>query len=50
MQLRGDWEGCSDANFRGRCVVFRNNVRNLSNVGMNDRISSLRPVRRGGGW
>ena len=46
---RGDWEVCTDAYFRGNCQVVRQDIRNLQNWGINDRISSLRPVRRGGG-
>lgn len=49
MQFRGEWEACTEANFRGVCRVFRDDVRNLSRFGMNDSISSLRPVGRGGG-
>ena len=48
MQFRGEWEACTDANFRGYCQRFTGDVRNLSNYGINDRISSLRPVRGGG--
>ena len=50
MEVRGRWEACTDANFRGYCQVFEGNVRNLDNWGMNDRISSMRPVRGGGRW
>lgn len=47
MQLRGDWEVCTDAYFRGNCQIIREDVRNLQNWGLNDRISSLRPAGRG---
>lgn len=49
MQVRGEWEACTDAYYRGNCRTFTGDVRNLQQWGMNDRISSLRPVRRGGG-
>lgn len=43
---RGQWEVCSDANFRGRCMVLRRgSYESLSQMGMNDRISSVRPVK-----
>jgi hypothetical protein len=50
MQFRGEWEACTDAYYRGFCQTFRDDVRNLQRWGMNDRISSLRPVRGGGRW
>lgn len=50
MQLRGEWEACTDAYYRGNCQTFRDDIRNLQQWGMNDRISSLRPVGRGGRW
>ena len=41
----GRWEACEDANFSGRCVVLRpGNYDSLGGMGMNKRISSLRPV------
>ncbi len=49
LQLRGEWEACTDAYFRGQCRTFRDDIRNLQQWGLNDRISSLRPVGRGGG-
>jgi hypothetical protein len=45
MRFRGAWEVCTDAYFRGRCITFRNDLRDLVPWGMNDRISSMRPVR-----
>jgi hypothetical protein len=48
MQFRGEWLACTDAYYRGVCVTFSNDIRNLRNTGLNDRISSLRPVGRGG--
>ena len=42
---RGRWEVCSDARFEGGCVVLRRgSYDSLSGLGMNDRISSVRPV------
>ena len=42
---RGRWEVCEDARFQGRCAVLRRgNYESLSAMGMNDRISSMRPV------
>jgi len=41
------WEVCEDANFGGRCAVLRpGNYPNLSSLGMNNRISSVRQVGR----
>jgi uncharacterized protein YcfJ len=42
---RGRWEVCEDAGFRGRCVVIRRgSYDSLRGLGLNDRISSIRPV------
>ena len=42
---RGAWQVCEDARFQGRCVVLRpGNYPSLSEMGLNDRISSVRPV------
>lgn len=42
---RGHWEVCERARFEGRCVVLkRGNYDSLAGMGMNDRISSVRPV------
>src|SRR5450759_685083 len=42
---RGSWQVCEDARFEGRCVVLRRgSYDSLSGLGMNDRISSARPV------
>src|SRR4051812_16641597 len=41
----GSWEVCTDAGFRGRCMVLRpGSYQSLSAMGMNDQISSVRPV------
>lgn len=36
------WQICSDANFRGRCVVITRNERDLRDLGLANQISSLR--------
>jgi uncharacterized protein YcfJ len=42
----GEWEVCDDAYFRGRCVTLRpGQYTSLSSFGMNNRISSARPLR-----
>jgi uncharacterized protein YcfJ len=44
---RGRWEVCEDARFEGRCVVLRpGSYDSLARMGMNNRISSVRPVSR----
>lgn len=48
IQVQGAWEVCSDAYYRGQCQVIDGNARNLDRWGLNDRISSMRPARRGG--
>lgn len=42
---RGRWEVCEDARFEGRCVVLRpGRYDSLGAMGLNDRISSVRPI------
>jgi uncharacterized protein YcfJ len=42
---RGRWEVCEDARFEGRCVVLRRgSYDSLRNMGLENRISSVRPV------
>ena len=42
---RGRWEVCEDARFEGRCVVLRRgSYESLRGMGMENRISSVRPV------
>lgn len=42
---RDRWEVCEDAAFRGRCMVLRaGRYPALADMGLNDRVSSLRPV------
>jgi uncharacterized protein YcfJ len=44
---RGRWEVCEDARFEGRCTVLRpGSYESLSGMGMDKRISSVRPVNR----
>ena len=44
---RGRWEVCSDAQFGGKCVVVRQgSYPSLNALGMNDKISSVRPVNQ----
>jgi len=45
IRLQGTWLACSDAYFRGRCIVLRNSTRDLRAYRMSDQISSLRPLR-----
>ena len=41
------WEACSDAGFRGRCVVLRpGRYASLADMGLNNSVSSVRAVRR----
>jgi uncharacterized protein YcfJ len=41
----GRWEVCSDANFKGRCVVVRQGkYESLQRLGLENNISSARPV------
>jgi hypothetical protein len=40
------WEACEDVSLRGRCMVLRpGQYPSLTAMGLNDRISSVRPVR-----
>ncbi len=42
---RGRWEACEDARFGGRCVVLRRgSYASLQQMGLSDRISSVRPI------
>lgn len=44
---RGRWQVCSDERFGGQCVVLRQgSYESLSALGMNDKISSVRPVNQ----
>ena len=42
---RGRWEACEDVRFAGRCVVLRRgSYASLQQMGLSDRISSVRPA------
>ncbi len=42
---RGHWEVCEDSRFRGNCMVLsKGSYDSLRGMGMNNRISSMRPV------
>jgi uncharacterized protein YcfJ len=44
----GRWEVCEDSRFRGRCVTLRpGSYGNLSAMGLNNRVSSVRPLKGG---
>jgi uncharacterized protein YcfJ len=44
-----DWEVCDDVRFRGRCMVLRpGRYPSLAAMGLNDRVSSVRQMRRDG--
>jgi hypothetical protein len=45
----GAWLMCTEPDFRGRCETFTRSRENLRGTPFQDRISSLRPVRAGGG-
>lgn len=46
--LGSRWEACEDARFQGRCIVLQpGRYPSLAAMGMNDRLSSLRPVDAG---
>ncbi len=40
----GSWEVCTDANFRGRCEILNGSASSLRPLGLNDNISSIRPI------
>jgi hypothetical protein len=43
----GNWEVCTDAGFNGRCVVLRRgDYPSFRELGLNDQVSSVRPVDR----
>lgn len=44
---RGRWEVCEESHFRGRCIVLRQgSYDSLSRMGIDNRLSSARPVSR----
>ena len=52
----GSWQVCTDAHFQGRCVVLRpGRYPSIGSLGLNDKISSVRPLEQYGrgdtrGW
>ena len=47
----GTWELCEHARFEGRCVtVGPGNYPSLASVGLNDRVSSVRPIDQYGSY
>ncbi|OYW87136.1 MAG: hypothetical protein B7Z22_05155, partial [Hyphomonas sp. 32-62-5] len=52
MINRGDWLVCEHADYRGQCELLEASTGNLSTLGLNDKITSIRPynVRREGPW
>ena len=49
-RFNGRWTVCENADFGGRCVELSGAVPELNSVGLAERISSLRPAGRDGGW
>ena len=44
---RGRWQVCADARFAGRCVILtRGSYPSLAPLGLNNRVSSVRPASR----
>lgn len=52
MVRGGQWQLCSDADFRGQCVTLNpGEYRSLNNMGLNDKVSSVRPIQGAyGNW
>lgn len=45
----GVWQVCTDAYFQGRCIVLRpGNYPSLRSMGLNDQVSSVRPLEHYG--
>lgn len=42
----GRWQLCTRAYYRGRCVILDRNTANFLRIGMNDRVRSVRELRR----
>ncbi|HEX2560972.1 beta/gamma crystallin-related protein [Phenylobacterium sp.] len=49
-RFNGRWTVCENADFGGRCMELSGDVPELDSVGLAERISSLRPAGRDGGW
>ncbi len=45
IRAEGQWQVCSERNYRGRCRVVEGDLRTLFRLGMDDSIASLRPWR-----
>lgn len=43
--ISGAWEVCEGANFTGQCMVVTESVWDLQSLGLNNRISSIRPAQ-----
>ena len=41
----GSWKLCTRRNFGGRCVTINDSVRDFTDIGLNDRVESIRRVR-----
>lgn len=48
-RFEGRWLVCADSDFQGHCVELSGDVRNLADYGLTTKVSSLKPVGRGGG-
>ena len=44
VKVAGTWQLCDGPNFTGRCVTVSQDIPNLAAYGMNNRVSSARPV------
>lgn len=42
-QVVGRWELCDEPSFNGRCVTVSSDVRDLAQLGLRNRVSSVRP-------
>lgn len=48
IEIRGGpWEVCVDGGFRGRCEIITRDIADLSQIRLNNTISSVRPVGQG---
>lgn len=47
-RFEGRWLVCADSDFQGHCVELSGDVRNLADYGLTTKVSSLKPVGRGG--
>lgn len=42
---RGAWRVCSDAYYRGLCVIVQSDLANLNDLRLNDRVSSIQRIQ-----